>query len=213
MYAYRPWKVLRRLYAPRSLWRMPSGQAMWHPTFDDGPEPEVTPKVLDILAEHGAGATFFCSGEQAEAHPELVQRILSEGHSLGHHGYTHPDGWRTKGGRWLRDMQRGARAVEAAAGRHVSLFRPPYGRVRPGMWRQLPVQWRPIMWDLMPGDFDARKTAQQICEVTLGRLRPGSIVVFHDSAKAWPRLSEALPVILREAEDRGMAAVSLPDGN
>lgn len=171
-------------------------------TFDDGPEPAITPWVLDTLAAHGAKATFFCLGRNAERHPQLMQRLRDEGHAVGHHTWDHPDGWSTPGRAYRRNVLRGAAQV---GGR---LFRPPYGRL-PWRSRGLRDRYSVVMWDVPGGDYRPDRTGAACARLVLRRARPGSIIVLHDSLKSAPCLREALPRILAGFRHKGYRCMPL----
>jgi peptidoglycan/xylan/chitin deacetylase (PgdA/CDA1 family) len=169
-------------------------------TFDDGPCPGVTEEVLDRLRENGARATFFCVGSNVVAHPRLFDRIHAEGHAVGNHTHRHLDGWRTDPERYVQDVREASQHI---GGR---LFRPPYGRIRPGLPRRLSapaLSLQTVMWSLLSGDFDPRLSPQRCAEEVLRRIRPGDIVVFHDSLKAAPRMRHTLPLVLEHARNQG----------
>ncbi|HEX2535675.1 MAG TPA: polysaccharide deacetylase family protein [Chitinophagaceae bacterium] len=193
--------IVRKLF-PRYIWRLPKGSRTIYLTFDDGPHPEATPFVLDLLQQYGAKATFFCTGNNAEAYPELIARIRAEGHSIGNHTYDHPNGWDTEEEAYLENV---ARAAQLLPGR---LFRPPYGRIRAGQARRLAeamgvAQPRIIMWDVLSCDFDTGLTPEQCLCFVNRNYEDGSIVVFHDSAKALPRLRYALSGAIRKMAEEG----------
>lgn len=179
------------------LWRVPTTAYELHLTFDDGPHPEVTPWVLDQLREHEAFATFFCVGRNAEAHPDIMTRIRDEGHAVGNHTWDHRDAWRTDARQYLRSVLR----CQALTG--SSLFRPPYGRISPALVRTLGSRFTVVMWDVLSADFDQRISPAQCLRNVVEQAGPGSIVVFHDSVKAWPRLREALPGTLAHFTEAG----------
>lgn len=193
--------IVRKLF-PRYIWRLPKGSRTIYLTFDDGPHPEATPFVLDLLQQYGAKATFFCTGNNAEAYPELIARIRAEGHSIGNHSYDHPNGWHTEEEAYLDNV---ARAAQLLPG---SLFRPPYGRIRSGQARRLAeamgvTQPRIIMWDVLSCDFDTGLTPEQCLRYVNRNYEDGSIVVFHDSAKALPRLRYALTGSIQKMAEEG----------
>lgn len=191
---------------PSFQWRVPTGD---HPTlyltFDDGPIPEVTPWVLDQLAVYQAKATFFCVGANVQRHPVLYARLLAEGHRTGNHTECHLNGWQHPTSAYLADVQR-------AAGRIVSpLFRPPYGRLRLGQVRALrQAGFQVVLWEVLVGDFDPRLCAEDCWNRIKGRLQDGSIVVLHDSLKAWPRLQGVLPQLLAYYHELGYQFKALP---
>jgi peptidoglycan/xylan/chitin deacetylase (PgdA/CDA1 family) len=147
-------------------------------TFDDGPDPVTTEKILRILDRHGIKAIFFCTGEKASRLPELMTSIRTAGHLTGNHGYLHHDGFRTSSEKYLKDVMD---AVPFTSG---SLFRPPYGRMRPSQYRRLSKQFRIIMWDLMAYDFDREFASARSLETLSKMIRPGSLVALHDKAAA-----------------------------
>jgi peptidoglycan/xylan/chitin deacetylase (PgdA/CDA1 family) len=193
-----PW-WLRRCF-PGCIWEIAEQRPIVYLTFDDGPDPGVTPFVLDQLAHYDMHATFFCIGKNVEAHPEVYARILSEGHRTGNHTHHHLNGWKTDDDTYLTDISRAARLIDS------DLFRPPYGRIGSGQLRRLrhlsPVM-RPVMWSVLSGDFDPGISPARCIRNVLDHARPGSVITFHDSEKAFPVLREALPVILEDFRRKG----------
>ena len=173
-------------------------------TFDDGPHPEITPWVLDQLAAREAKATFFLIGKHAEEFPELVQRIIEPGHTIGHHGYSHLSGWKTKEQAYLKDVHRGATWVDSA------LFRPPYGQITLSQAKALKKTYRIIMWSDLSADFDENFTPAQCLDFSTRKVQSGSIIVFHDSEKAWPRLQHFLPKALDFYLEKGFRLEAIP---
>lgn len=189
---------LRSLY-PSLVWRMPvEGEKKIYLTFDDGPHPQATPFVLDQLAAYGAKASFFCIGKNVAAEPDIYQRILAEGHTVGNHTQHHLNGWKTDDAAYLHDI--------ATAQEYISsnLFRPPYGRIKRSQIKALHQQQKKIiMWDVLSADFDTRLTGEACLAYVLYHTQPGSIVLFHDSEKAWDRMSVALPKVLEYFSEKG----------
>lgn len=175
-----------------------------HLTFDDGPHPKWTPFVLDLLQQHGQKATFFCVGDNILRHPDLFARIRREGHSWGNHTMHHDSGWTTGTFAYLRSHL----ACDALTG--SGLFRPPYGRLTKAQARAIGRRDRIVMWDVLTGDFDRRRTAEVCLEATVQALRPGSIVVMHDSEKAGPRLEGLLPRLLDHLDAIGWKSEAIP---
>lgn len=176
-------------------------------TFDDGPHPIATPFALDQLKQYGAKATFFCIGKNVAFQPDLYARILSEGHTTGNHTADHMNGWKHSNRAYLSNI--------FTAGRHIQSknFRPPYGRIKMSQARQLSRAkhpWRIFMWDILSGDFDQSLSPQQCLQNVIQYLEPGSIVVFHDSAKAFDRMRFALPEVLKFCQEKKWAAKALP---
>jgi len=176
-------------------------------TFDDGPHPEITPYVLEQLKEYDAKASFFCIGKNVGLYPEVLERIREEGHTLGNHTQNHFNGWKTEDSVYIEN-------IDAAAGLLPTRnFRPPYGRIRRSQARQLlsgDRPWRIYMWDIISGDFDRELTPEACLDNVIRHLRPGSIVVFHDSEKAFPRLRHALPGTLDHCRKMGWELKALP---
>ena len=184
-------KIIHSFF-PSLIWNIPNAGNSIFLTFDDGPDPEATPRVLDILAEHDAKATFFCLGRQVEKHPAIFNRIKKEGHAVGNHTYSHLSGWTTSNKKYFEDI---ARADEIIGSK---LFRPPYGRIRLSQIRVLKKKYKIVMWDVMSGDYDAKQKPEEIIKRVHRLCRPGSVVVFHDTIKARPKLKIILLKILKD---------------
>lgn len=191
-----PW-WLRALY-PSLVWRMPAGEKKIYLTFDDGPHPVATPFVLDQLAAYGAKASFFCIGKNVADEPEIYQRILAEGHAVGNHTQHHLNGWKTADAEYINDTMKAAEYIQS------NLFRPPYGRIKRSQINALQKkEMKIIMWDVLSADFDTNLTPQASLSYVLYHTKPGSIVLFHDSEKAWERMSGALPAVLQHFSAEG----------
>ncbi len=199
-----PW-WLKKIYASYT-WSVPQDQKVLYFTFDDGPHPEATPFVLDTLKEYNAKATFFCIGKNVLAEPALYQRILQEGHAVGNHTQHHLNGWKTNDGDYLQDVK------EATAYINSNLFRPPYGRIRARQAQQignLLGGGRIIMWDVLSADFDETLSGQDCLNNVIRKAGKGSIIVFHDSQKAFERLKISLPEALNFFQKKGFLFKSL----
>ena len=206
LYFYRTPAWLRRCF-PKRIWRIDTQEPVLYPTFDDGPHPTATPFVLDTLARFDCKATFFCIGQNVLRYPALYRRILNEGHQVGNHTHRHLNGWKTTDEAYVADVKEASSCIESG------LFRPPYGRLRSTQAKAVPAalsvpfsateQGRIVMWDLLSGDFDSRLSGEDCFSICKKRLRPGSIIVMHDSEKAWPRLSVALPLLIEHALGEG----------
>jgi peptidoglycan/xylan/chitin deacetylase (PgdA/CDA1 family) len=193
-----PW-WLKKLY-PGLVWRIPERDKVLYLTFDDGPQPEATPFVLDELKKYDAKATFFCIGKNVQEYPLIYKRILLEGHRVGNHTFNHLNGWKTPDKDYLGNIRDAARVIDS------DLFRPPYGRVshfQASLLRKEPLNYKIIMWDVLSADFDRSLEAGQCARNVVRHGRPGSIVVFHDSEKAFDRLRGALPVVLEHFSGLG----------
>lgn len=172
-------------------------------TFDDGPIPGVTEWILDELAKWDAKATFFCLGRNAESHPELVRRILTEGHRVGNHTYSHMKGWGTDVERYVEDVDRAAESING------TLFRPPYGHITPVQARALGGRYRILMWNIISRDYNRRISPRTCLDNVIRHVRPGDIVVFHDSKKAFRNMSYALPLTLEHLHAKGMKSKAI----
>ncbi|HZH64956.1 MAG TPA: polysaccharide deacetylase family protein [Flavisolibacter sp.] len=189
-----PWWV-QQLFS-NYVWRIAATQKVIYLTFDDGPHPTITPWVLDELKKYDAKATFFCIGKNVEAHPAIYNRIIAEGHATGNHTYQHLNGWKTGLDAYLGDVAKASRSID------TNLFRPPYGRITSAQARNLATMMeknkvKVIMWDVLSADFDKRILPIQCAKNVLKNVSPGSVVVFHDSEKAFENLRIALPDVLR----------------
>lgn len=181
--------MIFRLSVPGGLFRR---REEGHPnavylTFDDGPIPEVTPWVLDLLDRYGIKATFFMVGDNVRKYPELYEEVIRRGHSVGNHTMHHVQGLRLRLKSYLRDVAEARQYIKS------DLFRPPHGWLRPRQTWALHEQFRVVMFDLVTRDYSKRLTADQVVANVKRYARPGSVIVFHDSIKSWPRLQRALP--------------------
>ena len=182
---------------PGFLWRSDSDARQLYLTFDDGPVPEITPWVLDVLKEYSALATFFCVGENVLRSPEIYRRIRNEGHAVGNHTYNHISGWSHDPAEYMDNVSSCAEVVDSV------LFRPPYGRLGRKHARSLRgSNYRIVMWDILSGDFDTDIDPDRCYRNVIDNASPGSIIVFHDSVKAEVNLRSALPKVLSFFADR-----------
>jgi peptidoglycan/xylan/chitin deacetylase (PgdA/CDA1 family) len=202
MYLHQTPRIIRAI-AHDFVWRIPTEEQEVFLTFDDGPTPIITEKILEILESFEAKATFFCIGKNAQNHPQIVERILSRGHQIGNHTQTHRNGWKTGYAQYLRDV--------ITAKNHIpsTLFRPPYGQISRTQTTALKKHFKLIMWDVLSGDFDPKMSVENCIEIVCKTSRPGSIIVFHDSMKASPILLQALPVILQRLKNQGFKFSSI----
>ena len=173
-------------------------------SFDDGPDPACTPWVLDILLKHDAKATFFCIGQNAERHPDLIKRIRNEGHTIGNHSYSHFSGWSSRTSNYIADVQKCDNILQS------KLFRPPYGRLKPSQLRKLNKQYKIIMWDVMSGDFDAKLSKEQCLANVTEIANRGSIVLLHDTQQCLEKLKYVLPKSLKLFDYEGLIPRAIP---
>lgn len=188
--------LLKSLYKS-CTWNFSPAVPAVYLTFDDGPHPTATPFVLEQLKKYDAKGTFFCIGKNVVEHPGIYQQILLDGHAVGNHTHNHLNGWKTATDKYIANI------LEAAKYIRSNLFRPPYGRISPFQIKELKKDYRIIMWDVLSGDFDTTITGEACVQNVVFKLQPGSIVVFHDSEKAWDRMSYALPRILEHCKRQG----------
>ena len=201
-----PW-LLKKIF-PNYLWSINTKAKELYLTFDDGPHPLATPFVLQQLKKFNALATFFCIGKNVVAHQDIYKKILEGGHSVGNHTFNHLNGWKTKDEIYLKDVAEASNYIDS------NLFRPPYGRITSFQAKNLmPVMKgkKPtiVMWDILSADFVTSLTAEKCMENVVLRSVPGSIIVFHDSEKAFPRLEYALPRVLQHFTEKGFVFRSL----
>lgn len=200
-----PW-LLKKIY-DYGVWSLPTSDKKVYLTFDDGPHPVVTPFVLEQLATYNAKATFFCIGKNVVAHPDILQQVIAKGHRVGNHTQNHLNGWKTNDADYIENIRQAKQHIDAG------IFRPPYGRIKKSqvklMGKHFP-EIKIILWDVLSGDFDVSIDADQCIKNVLNHTSPGSIIVFHDSEKAFPRLQHALPVILEKLFANGYVFELIP---
>lgn len=187
-------KVIRQ-----AAWYYETEEKDLYLTFDDGPTPDITPWILDLLDQYGARATFFCLGRQVELFPSQYEDILKRGHAVGNHTYSHLDGMATRNSRYFEDVDRAARLINSP------LFRPPQGSFRPSQVKRLSKNYQVIMWDVLSQDYHPSRSSDGITRWVLKTARPGSIVVFHDSEKAEKNMKATLPQFLKHFYEEGYA--------
>jgi peptidoglycan/xylan/chitin deacetylase (PgdA/CDA1 family) len=198
-YLIRPPKAYRWLFTD-AWFRLENEESKTvYLTFDDGPHPKATPFVLNVLKKHGIKATFFMLGKNAVEYPEIVDRIRQEGHTIGNHGMNHLNGWVTSETDYLNDVKSAERIVDS------SLFRPPYGKLGYRQYNQLKTEYQVVFWDVISGDFDTAIDGKNVVKNVIENVREGSIVVMHDSAKAFPNLKDSLETIIVELSSQGFS--------
>lgn len=207
-YSVKTPRLLKFVLSGTIVWDMPKDDNnSVYLTFDDGPHPTITPFILEQLHKYDAKATFFCVGNNVAKYNDVYKKVLEQGHSTGNHTYNHLNGWKTSRKHYLKNINQAAKHIKSYR------FRPPYGRIKISQYsamKQHNPNWKVYMWDVLSGDFDTSLSWQDCSNNVIKNIKPGSIVVFHDSEKAWPRLEEALPVILDYCKKQGLKPVALP---
>jgi peptidoglycan/xylan/chitin deacetylase (PgdA/CDA1 family) len=188
-----PW-IVKKIF-PKYVWSMPADNNAVYLTFDDGPHPQITSWVLDELKKYDAKASFFCIGKNVAEHPAVYNRIINEGHAVGNHTYTHLNGWKVSGQQYLHDINKASQYIS------TTLFRPPYGRIRREHFHKLNKAMQKdskiIMWDVLSADFDVNISPEKCLNNVLLNTTAGSIIVFHDSEKAYQNLVYTLPRVMQ----------------
>ncbi|MBR7027925.1 MAG: polysaccharide deacetylase family protein [Bacteroidaceae bacterium] len=187
MFIEQPAPYLRWIY-PHALWRMDRYDQSVYLTFDDGPIPEVTPWVLDVLKHYDIKATFFMVGDNVRKHPEVFQMVKDGGHRIGNHTFHHIGGFRHGVGSYLRDVEEANKLIGS------NLFRPPHGLMKTKQYRGVrKAGYQIVMWDLVTRDYSKRLNGHDVLLNVRNYARPGSIITFHDSLKSLDKLLYALP--------------------
>lgn len=192
---------------PNYTWKVNSSKKEIFITFDDGPIPVVTPWVLETLKKYNAKASFFCVGENVNKHPEIYQQLIDEKHTIGNHTYNHLNGWSTDNISYFHNVRKCANIVKS------ELFRPPYGKLKPKQTQFLSRHYKIIMWDVLSGDFDKNLSADECYEKVIRSTKEGSIIVFHDSLKAFEKLKIVLPKTLEYFSELGFSFKALNNQN
>lgn len=187
---------LRWIY-PGVTWNRSRMDKKIYLTFDDGPIPEITPWILDVLKQHKIRATFFCVGENIIKHPEIFQRLLNEGHRIGNHTFNHLKGWNTPDSTYIENVRLCQRHTRS------NLFRPPYARAKRSQIKLLRKDFELIYWDVLSGDFDLNLSPEACYANVLKYTKNGSILVFHDNLKAIPRVQYVLPKMIQHFSQLG----------
>ena len=205
MRIYKTPKILTQII-PDIVWRIPNPNHTVFLTFDDGPIPEVTEWVLDVLKSYSALATFFCVGDNVRKYPELLERIKEESHQIGNHTYHHADGWKHSLLNYIHEVETCSKLVPS------KLFRPPYGHLKPDQFKELKKQnYKVVYWDLISYDFDKTLSAQDCLKTLKSKTQSGSVIVFHDSLKSISTLRLVLPHFLEFCLQKGFSFGLIPE--
>lgn len=189
---------------PGVVWNFSRREKVLYLTFDDGPIPDVTPKVLDILVRYNALATFFSIGDNVRKHPDIFRQIQTAGHRIGNHSFHHYNSWKVSATDYIHDVELATSVIDS------DLFRPPYGKLTPRTLWYLRKKFRVVMWDVISCDFDTKVSAEQVYQNVIENVGPGSVVVFHDSLKAAPSMLVALPKVLDYFKKEGYVFRIIP---
>ena len=194
---------LIRPFLGNLVWRKEPTLKVIYLTFDDGPVPEVTPQVLDILRNYNIKATFFCVGENVQKYPEIYSEILNQGHQTGNHTFNHLNGIRVSTDEYLANIKKATKNIESR------LFRPPYGRISYRQKKKLQSRFEIIMWDILTHDYSQNLNPESILKNIKRYTRKGSIVVFHDSIKAKKNVLRVLPLAIEYWKKEGYEFATL----
>jgi peptidoglycan/xylan/chitin deacetylase (PgdA/CDA1 family) len=205
MYLTKTPTLISKLHRPDALWKIPTTEDIIYLTFDDGPIPEVTPFVLDELEKVGAKATFFCIGDNIRKHPDIFQEIIKRGHLIGNHTHNHLNGWKSSPKSYITNV------VKCNSMYKTNLFRPPYGRLSLVQYRALRKHFRVVFWTVLSGDFDKKLSPEQCLSNCIQYTEKGSIVVFHDSLKAFKNLEYTLPRFLQHFKEKKFRFETIPN--
>ncbi|WP_055443787.1 polysaccharide deacetylase family protein [Lacinutrix himadriensis] len=205
--------VVQKIF-PNYTWEISSSTKEIYLTFDDGPTPEITNWVLDLLKQYQAKATFFCIGNNIEKHPEIFQNIITEGHAIGNHTHNHIKGWKTSVSDYLDNVQLAQEVIDLKINNPQSsisnLFRPPYGQITPKQGSEIiKLGYRIIMWSVLSIDWDDFVSRKICLNNVITKADSGSIIVFHDSIKASKNMQYALPKVLEHFSNKGYTFKSI----
>lgn len=185
------------------LWQVKTDEKSVYITFDDGPIPTLTDEILDILAHFNARATFFCVGENVKRNPEIYDRILGQGHSVGNHTFQHLKGWSTNYNEYLENISEARKYINSG------LFRPPYGLMSYRQAKAVAKDYKVVMWSVLTKDYDPEVSNEECLQNAVSGLKPGAIIVFHDNLKAREKVLYALPRFLEHLEKEGYSSEKL----
>ncbi len=200
-FAKTPWFV--KLIYPDLIWNKSRDEKKIYLTFDDGPVPEATPFVLNELKKANAKATFFMIGDNVRKYPELKNQVIAEGHSIGNHTFNHLKGWNTNTAMYLENTAKCGELI------NTNLFRPPYGRATFSQLNSIKKTHQIIMWEVLTGDYMPEMNKEMCLKNAISHSKNGSIILFHDSIKAFENMSYALPKALEYWKNEGFEICGL----
>lgn len=181
---------------PNKTWGFSRLENAVYLTFDDGPDPEITPWILDFLKEHQIHATFFCVGSNAVKHPSLMERIVQEGHAIGNHSMRHENGILTANESFFESVEEAKQSISS------NLFRPPYGRLKLSQTWKLKEDYQIIMWSWLSYDFDLSVPISTILSKAKSQIHAGDILVLHDNPKCADRVKIILPELVKIIQEK-----------
>ncbi len=201
-----PW-LLKQIF-PELIWSIDTSEKKIYLTFDDGPHPTITPFVLEVLKKYNAKVTFFCVGKNVEAYFDVYKKIIDDGHRIANHTQSHLNGWKKDTETFVDNV------ISAREYINSNLFRPPYGKLKRNQALSIIEKgYHIIMWDVLSGDFDKNISKEKCLQNVISKTQQGSIVVFHDSEKAFEKLSYCLPRVLEHFTQLGFTFKELPNFN
>lgn len=193
-----------QIFFPKLIWNKPNQNNEIYLTFDDGPIPVVTERVLAILEKHQIQATFFCIGDNVRKNPEIFLKIIENGHVIGNHTFNHLKGWKTSTSNYVENTILCLNEFKKFRIEQSNLFRPPYGRISMNQIKQLrKMGYKIVMWDVLSKDYNSQIDSNTIINQVLKYAKSGSIIVFHDSIKAKENVLNSLETIIIELKKRG----------
>ena len=196
-------KLIKKLF-PGFVWDIPSAHKTVYLTFDDGPIPEITEWVLDLLKQHDIRATFFCIGNNIENYPDIFRKVIAGGHAIGNHTFNHINGWNTGFYTYMENIALCQKEIIENGGPDTHLFRPPYGKMTSAQAKKVrELGYKIIMWDVLSADFDTTISPEKCLRNATKNATDGSVIIFHDSIKAFANLEYALPRVIAYLKENG----------
>ena len=186
------------------VWRFSPDKPNIYLTFDDGPSSLVTERILTILEKENIKATFFCVGKNVLKNPDLYKKILTNGHSVGNHSMTHPNGWKVNSSIYQNDINQAINVINS------NLFRPPFGKLNIRSLKNLKKTFQIIMWDVVGGDFDFKLSSNKVISNVVDNARNGSVIVMHDNDKFKALTLSSLLPIIKALKEKGFCFKPIP---
>jgi peptidoglycan-N-acetylglucosamine deacetylase len=212
-------KLIKSVFS-NLTWDFKNSEKKIYLTFDDGPTPKITEWVLNILNENNIKATFFCIGANINKHPDIFKKIVLDGHAVGNHTYNHVNGWQTRMEEYIKNTELCQESIiknkliydwkskidDGKKKKESTIFRPPYGKIKRNQAKLLrQLGYKIIMWDVLSADFDQNISVEKCLENATKKVTSGSIIVFHDSLKAYKNLEYALPKAIEILKNKGFS--------